>query len=190
MSDKVRLYELDIGMIRVTVEGMSPLICHHFSEKAESDMRNSQSGGAKRGNMPRDPEVEMKDALYICHDGSYGFPAIAFKKAMVRAAKPIQGIDMTDARAFFHVVGDILPLRVGEPRMRCDRVKQGRGYTLRYRPEFFPWEIDLDIRYNERAISAEQLINLLEIAGFGTGVGDWRVEKDGNSGMFRVKAET
>ncbi len=187
MSDSIALYELELGTLELTVEGTSPLICHRFSERAQEQIEAKQQGMAKRGDPPREPEAEMLDECYRLQDGRYGFPSIAFKQAIVRAAKTA-GIAMTDARGAFQVDGDLLPLRGGGPRMRTDRVMIGKGQTtVRYRHEFWPWEIDLQIVYNVRAISAEQLVNLVEIAGFGVGVGDWRPECNGQFGRFRVK---
>ena len=187
MSGSISLYELELGELRVTVEGTSPLICHRFSEKAQEQIEGKQQGAAKRGKSPRDPQAEMLDACYRLPDGGYGFPAIAFKQAIVRAAKAA-GIAMTDARGAFQVDGDLLPIRGEGPTLRSDRTVIGQGKTtMAYRPQFMPWQIDLVITFNERAISAEQLLNLIELAGFGVGVGDWRPECNGQFGRFRVK---
>ena len=58
--------------------------------------------------------------------------------------------------------------------------------SIAYRPEFLEWGARLRIRFNPNAISAEQIVNLVEIAGFAVGVGDWRPEKAGQHGMFTV----
>ncbi len=39
---------------------------------------------------------------------------------------------------------------------------------------------------NSGAISAEQIANLLNTAGFGVGIGEWRPEKNGSYGRFHV----
>ena len=183
-----KLYELELSTLRVTVKGITPLICNRYSEDVQGDMEAAQQGGAKRGKKPRDPEAERKRELYMTDDSRYGFPAGAFKLAMVRAATDAD-MKMTDARRAFHVIGDILPIRGAGPFPRTDRVVLGGKTTsIAYRPEFRDWEMDIEIRYNVRAISAEQLINLLQLAGFGVGIGAWRPDKKGNFGMFEVKA--
>ena len=35
----------------------------------------------------------------------------------------------------------------------------------------------------------EQLLNLINYGGFVTGIGEWRPEKDGQHGMYRLKTE-
>jgi hypothetical protein len=35
-------------------------------------------------------------------------------------------------------------------------------------------------------MSAEQVLNLFNTAGFACGVGEWRPERDGSNGRFRV----
>jgi len=38
-------------------------------------------------------------------------------------------------------------------------------------------------------ISDEQVVNLVNTAGFGVGIGEWRIEKKGEHGTFHVKSE-
>jgi hypothetical protein len=45
----------------------------------------------------------------------------------------------------------------------------------------------LTITYNEGLISLDQVFQAIYAGGFGTGLGDWRPEKDGNNGRFTLK---
>jgi hypothetical protein len=97
---------------------------------------------------------------------------------------------MTDARTAFHIEGDLLRIN-GEPRPREDMVRlQGNTADIRYRGEFVEWSIDLPITYNARIVSAEQIVAMLDAGGFGTGIGEWRPEKDGQFGRFHVEGGT
>jgi hypothetical protein len=184
----VTLYEVNLQDALVRIEGVSPLICHRFAESNIAQIENKQQQKASRGKGARDPEREFRDSLYTFDDGSYGFPAIAFKQALVSACRQTD-IPMTVARGAFQVIGDLIRLENFDgPHMRRDRVVIGRGITsVAYRPEFRTWEAELRIRYNADVVSAEQIINLVEIAGFAVGVGDWRPEKSGAFGLFQVK---
>jgi hypothetical protein len=69
-------------------------------------------------------------------------------------------------------------------------VRVGMGTAdIRYRAEFVAWSIDLPITYNARTVSVEQIVAMLDAGGFGTGIGEWRPEKDGQFGRFHVEAE-
>ena len=45
------------------------------------------------------------------------------------------------------------------------------------------------IDYDEEMMQIDTIINLLNRAGFGVGIGEWRPEKDGQFGRFRVKTQ-
>jgi hypothetical protein len=184
----VTLYEVNLQDLVVRIQSVSPLICHRFAEANIAQIEDKQQKKASRAKGARDPEREFRDSLYTFDDGSYGFPAIAFKQALVSACRQTD-IPMTVARGAFQVIGDLIRLeRFDGPHMRRDRVVIGRGITsVAYRPEFREWEAELRIRFNRDVLSEEQLINLVEIAGFAVGVGDWRPEKSGSMGMFEVK---
>lgn len=74
--------------------------------------------------------------------------------------------------------------------MREDMVRVGMGTAdLRYRPEFSEWRTKILVRYNTNVLSEAQILNLLNVAGFAVGVGEWRPEKDGQYGMFHVATD-
>lgn len=133
--------------------------------------------------------------------GAWGFPVIAFKAAAVTACTSIADITKVAARQAFHVHGDAKTNYVGNtpfsgefvrlqgaaPHMRQDMVRIGMGTAdIRFRGEFWPWWTRLTIRLNENVMSAEQIANLLNTAGFGVGIGEWRSERDGMHGLFHV----
>ena len=186
-AEEVKLAGLAVDHITLRLVGLSPLIVHKWSEKAKKQMLDKQMKVASQGKAAKDPEQDYRESLYIRDDGSYGFPAVAFKAAAVRAGTYCD-MKMVFLRGAFHVEGDLVRIE-GEPEPREDMVRVGMGTAdIRYRPQFPKWATELDITYNSRALTVGQLVNLFEIAGFAVGVGEWRPEKDGQFGRFRVEA--
>lgn len=71
--------------------------------------------------------------------------------------------------------------------MREDVVRIGMGTAdLRYRPEFPEWTASLVVRFVASSISQESVLSLINAGGFGVGVGEWRPEKSGQNGQYRV----
>lgn len=177
---------IDIRHVQLTLVGDSPLICHAWSEKAKRMMLDKQTKRGTQAKEAKDPQRDYEESLYRHPDGGFGFPAVAFKAAAIRGAKAL-GMVMADARSAFHIDGDLVKID-GEPRPREDMVRVGMGTAdIRYRGEFPTWSVTLSIAYNARVISAEQLVAMFDAAGFGTGVGEWRPEKDGQFGRFHVE---
>lgn len=192
----IELPILDIRTIKVRVIGDSELIMHKWSEKAIKQMLDKQMGKATAGKEPKDPVADYISAAYVIHpapkgrpfeESVFGFPAIAFKNAAVEACTSLgKSITKVAARQAFHVVGELVKID-GTPHMREDMVKISRDTAdIRFRPGFLPWSCTIDIRYNARVLTAEQIINMLNTAGFAVGVGEWRSEKDGSFGLFHV----
>lgn len=182
----IAIPQIAIKELQLTLIGDSPLICHKWSDKAKQMMLDKQTGKAIQKKAPKDPEQDYKDSLYDHPDGGYGFPSVGFKAAAVSACRSVEGIKMTEARAAFHVPGELIKIE-GEPRPREDMVRIGMGTAdIRYRGEFPDWRAKVTVRYNEAVLTPSQIVNLFNVAGFGVGVGEWRPEKDGSYGMFHV----
>jgi hypothetical protein len=184
----IELPPLNIQTVTFVLIGDSPLIVHAWSEKAKRQMLDKQMKKATKAREAKDPEADYEACFYRTITGAYGFPAIGVKAAMVSACRFVDA-KMTVMRGAFHIDCEMLTV-IGEPRPREDMVRVGMGTAdIRYRPEFVEWRIPVTIKFNASVISAEQLANLLNAAGFGVGIGEWRPEKNGSYGRFHVAAE-
>jgi hypothetical protein len=184
----IELPKLNLQTMQLVLIGDSALICHAWSKKSKTAMLNKQMKRAGTKKQAKDPEADYEESLYL-HDGRYGFPAVAFKSAAVDACRFVDGIKMTVARGAFHIVGEMIAID-GDPSPREDMVRVGMGVAdIRYRGEFKEWRATLLVQFNADVISAEQVINLFNIGGFGVGVGEWRPERNGSYGRFHVATE-
>lgn len=200
-EETIQIQPLRIKRIVLTVKGTQPLITNKFSDEAAEKLAASQEGPKiKAAKAPRDPQTEFLGARYVVSaapDGDpdvdiCGFPAAGVKKAMVAAAMRVTEAKGTWIRAILNVEGHgdtgLVIINAPSPQMRTDHVVQmGRG-NLRYRPAFFPWSMDLSITFNTDQIGAQDVVNLVQQAGFSIGIGDWRPEKNGQFGTFEVVA--
>lgn len=174
-----------------TIRGLSPLIQHKWSEKALREIREKKGGKKTRDRTPTDPDAEFSAAAYLTEDGQYGIPLLAFKAALISAAHKDLGIEKTLVRKALFIPSDdaegVIPMDADAPIMREDCVRVGQGGTdLRYRPEFREWRVDITAEIDSDLLKVEDLITLVNRAGFGVGIGEWRPEKGGENGRFEV----
>lgn len=175
-----------IRRVNVTIAGDSPLIVHAWSQKARQMMLDKQMGRGKQAKEFKDPDRDYEDSRYRLPDGRDGFPSVGVKACAIRGAKAL-GMVMADSRAAFHIEGELVVIE-GEPRKREDMVRVGMGTAdIRYRAEYPEWSIVLPVTYNSRTVSIEQIVAMFDAGGFGTGIGEWRPEKDGQYGRFHVE---
>lgn len=194
MADSTQAQVQQIGTERllIPIVGTTPLIVHAWSDKAKRIMLDAQQG-RKAPKEPRDPQADYEASLYRTETG-FGFPTLAFKAATVSAARLYgKTLRMTELRAFLFYAGvpsadkaTILTPITGEPRMREDMCRVGMGTDLRYRGEFLDWTAILDVRYVTTALDRSAVLNLIEAGGMAIGVGEWRPEKDGMNGCYRL----
>lgn len=185
----IEIPKLNLATVQVLLIGDSPLIVHAWSPKAKEMMLAKQMKKAKQAKEAKDPEKDFLESLYPQIDGQHTFPAVGFKSAMVSACRFVENLKMTAARGAFHILGEYVKID-GTPTRREDMVRVGMGTAdIRYRGEFKQWRALVEISHNESAISAAQIINLLNVAGFGVGVGEWRPERNGSYGRFHVATE-
>ena len=194
------------GTLRIMLTGTEPLICHQFSDKARRTMADKQQGKAIGTKEKKNPFNEMMGCFYILDPksvakikpievgdtlpyikGAFGFPCSGFKKAAIATGSFIDGIQKIQIAGALHVNGRMAELVYDHIEMVEDPVRVGMGKAdLRYRPYFHEWSTTLEIEYNANVFTPEMLATIWEAAGFHIGIGDWRPQKSGSFGRFRV----
>ena len=184
--ERVSIIRPDLVLFTVTIRGITPLIEHKFSEKAKESIKAKQGHEAKGAKGKRDPNAEYLAACYTLPGPAagqkgcrYGIPVSQLKAACVGACRYIEGLPMTMARGAFQFIADedgMFELKFKSMRMveHGVRINNGKSFDLRYRPEFTDWHCKAKILYNAGNISAEQIINLLSVAGFHCGIAELR----------------
>lgn len=205
-GDVLDLEPIIFHWLEIEIIGTAPLITNRFSDDAMSSIMESQgSGGKKLKRPPREPVSEFLQAAHICkgkptaayaEKNIYGFPAVALKKAMANGNYRYgKAKDKVSQMGAFHVHGpwsgliEIHDLRGRPciPEMHGDYVKLPNGSaSIAYRPYYFPWKMQVFIRYCPTLMSQEELVHALYIAGNCIGIGSWRTEKTGDKGSFDI----
>lgn len=191
----VEVKEFSIRQVIIPITGISPLIVHAWSEKSKKMIADKQAGKAKnKKHEIRNPEEEFQAAKHIAVAKWEGYPAAAFKAAMIRGAKMV-GMVMKDTQTAFFIHADCEVTQLvkisGKSQMRSDMVRVGMGSSdIRYRPEYLIWSAKLNIEYNEGILSIDQIHQLVKAAGYGCGIGEMRPEKGKfHYGRFKLTNE-
>lgn len=205
---KIELPPLKLAHAEIGIMGDTPLIVHSWNPKAKEEMLRRQMKQPVHRET-KDPVEAFLRSMYRTDQDHYGIPAVGIKNAMVTACTSVEGVTKTAARQAFIIVGErgrakaafadlfspqdlVRVLSPNPPAMREDMVRLsgvGNAADLRYRAEFWPWGAKITIKYNENVLELSQLLNLLNTAGFGVGLCEWRPERDGQNGTFHVADE-
>jgi hypothetical protein len=187
---EIQISRIASETLRVPIIGTSELIQHQWGVKARQQMLDNMQG-RKTPKQPKNPEAEYEAAMYRLPDNGYGHPASAFKLATVEASR-LYGKDVTKVGLLQFIFffgenrGELVRIN-GEPRMREDTVRVGRGGAdLRYRPGFPEWSAVLEVRYVSSVLTRDSVLSLIDAAGLTVGVGEWRPEKKGSFGTFMI----
>lgn len=193
--------EIGIQSVEITLRGRkgSPLVIHAFADKAKQEIRDKQQKKAKKAKEQRDPVAEFNAAKYIDSEGRECAPITAIKKSIISAATAFDDITKVGLRqaVFVDSVANpgaaFIPIEThdGKPAvgtMREDAVTIGintRGLT--YRPEYPQWQLRVRIEFNPRIVSKEQLLALVDQAGWGVGICEGRPERSSALGWGRFE---
>lgn len=192
---------IGIKSIELTLRGRngSPLVIHNFSEKAKQEIRDKQQKKAKKAKEERKPDFEFTAAKYIDEKGRECAPVTALKKAIISAATAFDDITKVGLRQAVFVDCAVNPGSWLVPieghdgafihgSLREDAVTIGintRG--LVYRPEYPKWQLRVRIEFNPRIVSEEQLLALVDQAGWGVGICEGRPERSSALGWGRFQ---
>lgn len=153
------------------------------------------------------PEDDTPEAFEkaIEEGAKFGFPVTAIKQAALSACYRAGLIsNQMGMKCSFYVnaVEGVNPgsgseLAVIEsnepPKFREDMVKIGgiqKVADLRYRPAFVNWRIPLIVTLIDTGtFTMDSIINAINLGGYMNGIGEWRMERDGDFGHYHVEYE-
>lgn len=200
----IQLNRPEVEALTLSIQGLSSLVMHKFSEKSKQTMADKQQKKAAQPKEAKNPKQLYQAAMHVLPGSKasdkkpkLGFPASAFRKAMIKAYTYV-GVKRYQVQGCVFVVApdpgcDLVPIEYEKVQMREDTVVIGgfgsRTTDLRYRPELINWRAVLEIHYDSQVLTVEQIVNLVDRAGFSVGIGENRPEKGGDWGRFMVDVE-
>lgn len=211
--ETIEIKPVEIAVVDVRIVGDTPLIMHRWSEKAKRQMLEDMMNTGATPKRPREPKAPVDEfcrSMYWMEgcpaegatddeimaavpNGRFGFPVTAIKQAAISAAfRSGMSKDKVSLQAAFFIDGEgpeqLAEVKGDKPIMREDMVKVNMGKPdMRYRGEFHNWYMDLTIRYNKNGqYTLKQILNIINMGGFGCGIGEWRPEKSGQNGMYHL----
>lgn len=180
--------------IDVEIVGVTALLIHRFGEQAEA-------GEATRRIVvdTRDPRTEALSHAYVAPDGTFYFSAFSIPNSMSSAGSnhKLKGSRKTlrfVVPSAVMVTSDVITIMNGhggpaenfEVDSRPVTIPSTKGRIMRHRPRFNQWSARFSLLLDDKQLSVDMASQLLTEAGLSIGIGDFRPEKRGPFGRFRV----
>lgn len=191
-EEKINIKKLELGTVKIKIIGDSPYMPEPM-DMAVLDRYNKIKSKQSYTKDDLSEEEKVKNKFYYTEDDKLGIPARAFYQSMIRASSylfEIKSGGMRNIKEGVTIKGDILPIKYKSHKVlthwgRTSGIKKSPMKIMRN--AFYDWECELEVEFNKANLSVEQVVNVLNWAGFHIGVGSFRKEKTGNFGAFHVK---
>jgi hypothetical protein len=180
--------------IQIRIEGITPLLVHRFGEQAEQARRTRRIEATEV-----DPRAEATRHAYIADDGTFYFSAFAIPNSMGAAGASHKARGTRKTLRFVvpsavRVTTDRITIMNGNgspaPDFEVDSrpvtIPATKGRIMRHRPRWDKWSAEFDLVVNDELLDPATAHVLLAEAGLSIGIGDFRPEKRGPFGTFRV----
>lgn len=181
--------------IEVEIKGVTPYLMHKFGEEAEQ-------GKTSRRIMVEcaTPREAAEKVAYKDKDGTFYFNSFAIigclggagaNHKMKGSRKSLRFVVPSAVRMEAEkivLLNGAGPAKDFEVDSRPVTIPATKGRVMRHRPRFDCWGAKFRIKLNENLLAEEQLHTLLTEGGESIGIGDFRPEKRGPFGTFRVVA--
>ncbi len=184
-------------LIEVTIEGVSPLLQHRWSDEAEASV--SDTGTRKIHIVRGTPREEAEKVCYRTSDGELYLSATAIHRMLIEAGGSHK--QKGSRKSMKYVIPaavlmttDVIILHDNEGNALTDYevdsrpvvIPSTKGRIMRHRPRLDEWWATFSIRVNEELVAVEMVRQLLNEGGMRLGVGDFRPQKFGPFGTFDV----
>lgn len=180
-------------LVDVEIRGITSLLIHRFGEQSEQAKPTRR---VKTQNV--DPRQEATSHAYIAKDGTFYFNAFSIPAVMANAGSNHKSVGSRKTLRFVVPSAVLLsddkitilngegPAKDFEVDSRPVTIPATKGRIMRHRPRFDNWGAKWTMEINEDLLDSEMAHQLLSEGGNTVGIGDFRPEKRGPFGRFRV----
>ena len=190
--------EIQTKVIVFHVVGTSPMIMNRFSQKAWHELllpKRSENRASLEQSLKHDPIAEFRGAIYLNRDPKRAalihVPNGSFHGAIASVAIDIPGAKKAQIERLTKVVDVNIDL-FGIPNVYCAMVRNSdmnRTPDVRTRPIFPQWACEVSVQFVQPTLTERTVAHLFGAAGHIIGIGDWRGQKGGPYGAFRIAAD-
>jgi hypothetical protein len=184
---------LNLGILKVQLKGNTTLLMDRFPESIREQILEKQIGRTQGKKQIRNMDLEYENAFHKLPKGGIGFPAQGFKSAMIESTsfvgskdfskKLLKGIQIINSEG-----NDLIPIKY----KNISKLRHfPKGGNIKISPMLEDWECELIIQYDKNNISPQDIVSLLNYAGFYYGIEIWspRAKCGGKYGMYEVKVK-
>lgn len=171
--------------IKVTIQGVTPLLMHRFP------MAGADDKSKKRTGVP-DWKLEAELSLYKDESGQIYQPSEHIEATIKEAGKQFK-ISGKRGATYSKLIGSTvsvmpyaIPHKYVDYRIDARPVVIQKARIVRYRPIFDKWELSFTIQLQDDQLPVEVAKQVLDYAGSFVGIGDFRPQKGGKFGKFIV----
>jgi hypothetical protein len=169
---------------------------HRFSQKAIQELfypSQDMNKAEREQTLKHDPLAEYRGAFYRNRaqdqrPTKFHLPNGMLHKAIAAAALDIPGATKAEIGRLTRITNLNIDL-YGTPQLYSTMVRNsgiGRTPDVRTRPVFPEWACRINVEWVATAIGEKALGNLVYAAGRIIGIGDWRGERGGPFGAFKL----
>ena len=178
--------------IKVTINGVSPLICNKFTDKAA--LAATTGVTSNNAGEPLTPQETAEEKLYM-HKKKPCIPQPNLLASIIEGGRfhKIKNRSVTTMQksmipSCFDIKGTMLPIKTKgwEVDERPVRIPATGGRILAYRPKFNDWQLQFDATLDTDIISVNLMREILDDAGKRIGLGDYRPDRKGPFGKYKV----
>jgi hypothetical protein len=178
---------------KVTIVGVSPLLCNKFTDAAALAVSGNTSA-VMRGQKPP-PREQAQAKLYLDSNGKPTLPGTNLMRSIVNAGSFVKSgkSKLSTQRSSVIPAGmsiSEIELPIAGAKWETDSrsvvIPSTGGRIMCHRPRFDDWRVNFTLDVDETMFSEAIARELLDLAGKRIGVGDFRPERKGPFGRFRV----
>jgi len=172
--------------VEVGITGVTPLLVNRFHEEAQE----SATSGIRTRKEHLGPKEDAELKLYRNEHSEPYFPSENLRQSMISAAarsKIGRRSAQSDAAAALYLEPYCLPI-LGEWEVdaRPVVIRATGGRIVRYRPIFKDWSLRVRVNVDTDLLPLGLARKILDDAGNYVGIGDFRPQRKGPYGRFRV----